>query len=80
MVSVLLKAAEYENQPLLQLEREMNWDTGLRQGDIDELKVYHKILSPMCKLFSELNSEKQSTLHLAFPYVMVSLNTNLIYS
>ena len=41
--------------------------------DIDDIKVFVQVMDPMERLFSSLNSEKESTVHLCYPTVLVTL-------
>ena len=55
-----------------QLIKHMDWSIQtLRPGELPELKKYVTMMTPIETLFSSLNSETQSTLHLVYPSLTV---------
>ena len=73
MLRVLLDAAERLDKPLQRLSYAMEWDIVFSAKDIDDIKVFVQVMDPMERLFSSLNSEKESTVHLCYPTVLVTL-------
>ena len=73
MLRVLLEAAESLDKPLQKLSYSMEWDIKFSAKDIEEIKVFVQVMDPMERLFSSLNSEKDSTVHLCYPTVLVTL-------
>ena len=71
MLEVFLEAANHPKQPLYHLTIEMKWGITFSIQEIRELEKLMSIMSPMEKMFSKLNSEKISTIHLVFPTVKV---------
>ena len=76
MLRVLLEAANQPGQPLKKLSYEMNWNIIFTSEDIANIEIYVKMMDPMEKLFSSLNSEKESTIHLCYPTVLVTLTSS----
>ena len=73
MLRVLLEAALLPDQPLKKLSFEMSWDIVFTSEDISNMQIFVQLMDPMEKLFSSLNSEKESTIHLCYPTVLDSL-------
>lgn len=71
MLRVLLEAALRPDQPLKKLSFEISWDIVFTSEDIANIQVFVQLMDPMEKLFSSLNSEKESTIHLCYPTVLV---------
>ena len=71
MLAVFLEAAKDPKEPLVKLNIEMKW--GISR--IQELDKLMSIMGPMNKLFSQLNAEKESTIHLVYPTVKVNFRT-----
>ena len=76
MLRVLLEAANQPDKPLKKLSYEMNWNIIFTSEDIANIEIYVKMMDPMEKLFSSLNSEKESTIHLCYPTVLVTLTSS----
>ena len=76
MLRVLLEAANQPDKPLKKLSYEMSWDIVFTSEDIANIEIYVKMMDPMEKLFSSLNSEKESTIHLCYPTVLVTLTSS----
>ena len=56
-----------------QVIKHMKWTIApLRHGELPDLAKYVSMMSPIETLFSTLNSETQSTLHLVYPTLLVS--------
>ena len=72
MLRVLLEAANQPDKPLKKLSYEMSWGIVFTDKDIANMQVFVELMDPMEKLFSSLNSEKESTIHLCYPTVLVS--------
>ena len=72
MLRVLLEAARLPDQPLKKLCYEMSWDIVFTHEDIASFEIFVSLMDPMEKLFSSLNSEKESTIHLCYPTVLVT--------
>ena len=73
MLRVLLEAALRPDQPLKKLSFEMSWDIVFTSEDISNMQVFVQLMDPLENLFSSLNSEKESTIHLCYPTVLVTL-------
>ena len=73
MLRVLLEAAERVDKPLQKLSYSMGWGIEFSAKDIEDIKVFVQVMDPMERLFSSLNSEKDSTIHLCYPTVLVTL-------
>ena len=69
MLRELLKVADLPDDPLKRLSDHMKWKIEFSSADITELKKFIQIMEPMERLFCQLNSEKDSTLHLVYPIV-----------
>ena len=50
----------------------MSWDIVFTHEDIASFEIFVSLMDPMEKLFSSLNSEKESTIHLCYPTVLVT--------
>ena len=72
MLKALMEVAELPDCPLTKLSRVMKWNIEFSQSDLSELKKFVQIMGPMERVFCELNSEKDSTLHLVYPTVKVT--------
>ena len=72
MLKALLEVAELPDFPLKRLSDSMKWDIQFSPSDIAELKKFLQIMAPMERVFCQLNSEKDSTLHLVYPIVKVT--------
>ena len=73
MLRVFLEAANHPNNPLQHLNLEMKWGITFSRHEISELEKLSRIMGPMETIFSKLNSEKVSTIHLVYPTVKVTL-------
>ena len=51
----------------------MKWGITFSRHEISELEKLNRIMGPMETIFSKLNSEKVSTIHLVYPTVKVTL-------
>ena len=71
MLEVFLEAANDPKEPIYHLSIEMKWGITFSIQEIRELEKLMSIMGPMEKMFSKLNSEKTSTIHLVFPTVKV---------
>ena len=71
MLRVLLEALECVDKPIRKLNMTMNWDIHFTSQDISNIRVFVRMMDPMERLFSSLNSEKESTIHLVYPTVLV---------
>ena len=71
MIRALLEVAELPDSPLTRLSLAMKWQIQFSTHDISELKKFVQIMGPMERLFSQLNSELESTIHLCYPFVKV---------
>ena len=70
MLRVLLEAAERLDQPLKKLNYAMCWGIEFTALDIENIKTF---VQSMDSMDSSLNSEKESTIHLSYPTVLVTL-------
>ena len=75
MLAVFLEAAKDPKEPLVKLNMEMKWGISFSGQEIQELEKLMSIMGPMNKLFSQLNAEKESTIHLVYPTVKVNFRT-----
>ena len=56
----------------------MSWHLEFSPSDVLEMKKFLKIMSPMERLFRQLNSEKDSTLHICYPIVKVGHRSHIL--
>ena len=73
MLRVLLEAAKHQDKPLQKLSYAMGWGINFSEQEIEDIRVYVELMSPLERLFSSLNSEKESSSHLCYPTVLVTL-------
>ena len=73
MLRVLLEVAECPDKPLEKLNYAMGWGIQFTAQEIENIRVFVRIMDPMERIFSSLNSEKESTIHLCYPTVLVRL-------
>ena len=73
MLRVLLEVAECPDKPLEKLYYAMGWGIQFTAQEIEHIRVFVRIMDPMERIFSSLNSEKESTIHLCYPTVLVRL-------
>ena len=73
MLEVFIEAANDPKQPLYHLNIEMKWGITFSRQEIRELEKLMSIMRPMEKMFSQLNSETTTQIHLVFPTVKVKL-------
>ena len=73
MLRVLLEAAERQDKPLEKLSYAMGWGIEFTTEEIEHVRVFVRMMDPMERIFSSLNSEKDSTIHLCYPTVLVTL-------
>ena len=78
MLKALLEVAELPDDPLRKLSRVMSWHLEFSPSDVLEMKKFLKIMSPMERLFRQLNSEKDSTLHMCYPIVKVGHRSHIL--
>ena len=71
MLEVFIEAANDPKQPLYHLNIEMKWGITFSRQEIRELEKLMSIMRPMEKMFSQLNSENTTQIHLVFPTVKV---------
>ena len=73
MVDVLVQALKHEGDPIHVLNQHMGgkWNVCFSHLDVVNLECFLKIMSPLEKLFSDLNAEWSSTIHLVYPSVKV---------
>ena len=71
MLETFIEAANHPSQPLYHLNIEMQWGITFSRQEILELEKLMSIMRPMEKMFSQLNSENTSTIHMVFPTVKV---------
>ena len=71
MLEVFIEAANDPEQPLYHLSINMQWGITFSREEVKELEKLMSIMGPMEKLFSQLNSEKSSAMHLVYPTVKV---------
>ncbi len=71
MLEAFIEAANHPKQPLYHLNVEMQWGITFSRQEILELEKLMSIMRPMEKMFSHLNSENTSTIHMVFPTVKV---------
>ena len=71
MINALLEVAELPDSPLSKLSQIMKWNISFTPQDITELKKFVEIMGPMERIFTHLNSELESTIHLCYPFVKV---------
>ena len=68
------EAAKLQDNPVNQLCKHMDWSLVFTQEDLGNLNTFLSLMGPTEFLFSKLNSEKESTLHLCYPIVQVMPN------
>ena len=73
MFRVLLEAAERQDKPLEKLNYAMGWNINFSAQEIEDIRVFVRMMDPLERIFSSLNSEKESTIHLCYPTVLVKL-------
>ena len=71
MINALLEVVELPDSPLSKLSQVMKWNILFTPQDITELKKFVQIMGPMERIFRQLNSELESTIHLCYPFVKV---------
>ena len=71
MIRGFLEAAKLQDNPVNQLCKHMDWSLVFTQEDLGNLNIFLTLMGPTEFLFSKLNSEKESTLHLCYPIVQV---------
>ena len=71
MINALLEVVELPDSPLSKLSQIMKWNILFTPQDITELKKFVQIMGPMERIFRQLNSELESTIHLCKPFVKV---------
>lgn len=71
MLRVFIEALNHENNPLLHLSNEMKWNKTFTRVEVAELEKFMRIMGPMEMMFTRLNSEKVSTIHMVFPTIKV---------
>ena len=71
MLETFIEAANHPKQPLYHLNIEMQWGITFSRQEILELEKLMSIMRPMEKMFSQLNSENTSTIHMVFPTIKV---------
>ena len=71
MLKALLEVAELPDDPLTRVSRAMKWHIEFSPAEITKLQKFVTIMAPMERLFCQLNSEKESTIHLCYPIVKV---------
>ena len=71
MIRGFLEAAKLQDNPVNQLCKHMDWSLVFTQEDLGNLNIFLSLMGPSEFLFSKLNSEKESTLHLCYPIVQV---------
>ena len=74
MLRALLEVFELPDAPLSKLSSTMKWHIEFSDNEVTELRKFVSMMCPMERLFSKLNCEKESTLHLCYPTVKVTLN------
>lgn len=79
MLRALLEVAHAPGDLLGKVDTLMKWGVMFSDEDIMEIELFLTICDPLEKLFSSLNSEKESTLHLVLPIIRVS-RVNLLKS
>ena len=76
MITGLLEAWRWEGNPLQKFIKHMSWKIDFTERDMDDLSKYMLLLTPLEKLFSRLNADQSSTIHLVYPYLMVSIKSD----
>ena len=71
MLLVFIEALNHPNNPILHLCNEMEWVFTFNRLEITELEKFMRLMGPMETMFSQLNSEKVSTIHMVYPTVKV---------
>ena len=71
MLKTFIKAAEWPGKPLEILSEQMKWFISFNKEEIDAMKKLFSLLHPMECLFTKLGSEKESTIHLVVPTLLV---------
>ena len=75
MLRGLLEVLKAPGDLLGQVDAIMKWGIVFSDGDIMEIDLFLAILGPIEQLFSNLNSEKEATLHLVLPTIRVSTDS-----
>ena len=71
MAEVLVLALKVDGNPVNKLARDLGWDIQFSGHDIEDLQLFVTMMSPLVKMFTELNSETASTIHRLFPTIKV---------
>ena len=71
MLEVFIEAANDPKQPLYHLNIEMKWGITFSRQEMKELEKLMSILRPLEKMFSQLNAENTTQIHMVFPTVKV---------
>ena len=73
MVAVLVQALKHEGDPIHVLNQHMGgkWNITFSHLDVVNLECFLKIMAPLEKLFTDLNAEWCSTIHMVYPSVKV---------
>ena len=74
MLRGLLEVLKAPGDLLGQIDAIMKWGIIFSDEDIREIDLFLAICGPMEQLFSNLNSEKEATLHLVLPTIRVSID------
>ena len=74
MIVRLLEAWHTEGNPLDKYAVYTGWKIDFTSRDIHELEKFVTLMGPFNVLFSKLNADHESTIHLVYPTVLVSIN------
>ena len=72
MMRTFLEVSRAPGDLLGQVSDHMKWGVTFSAQDIKELEKFVFLMDPLERLFSNLNSEKEATLHLVLPFLKVS--------
>ena len=73
MINSLLDAWFAEGCPLDQYCHYTQWGIYFTKDDIAEMQKFQTLMTPLATLFSRLNADHESTLHLVYPSLKVTL-------
>ena len=73
MIQRILEAWHADGNPLDQYAVYTGWGMDFSSRDILELEKFVTLMQPFNVLFSQLNGDRQSTIHLVYPTVQVNL-------
>ena len=77
MIERLLEAWDWPGNPLAKFIKFMKWKIDFQERDMDELRKYMVLMSPMHTLVTKLNADNSSTIHMVYPVLKGNLSLNI---